>query len=93
MDGKMLVARCAGLIEADVDGEMVALNIEQGNFCGFNATATQVWRLIEQPRTLDAICDALMREHIVDRETCMRDVSALLDTLRQEGLVTVSTAA
>lgn len=90
MDGNRLVTRCGGLVEADVDGELVALHIDKGSCYGFNATATEIWTLIERPQTVDALCDTLMRRHVVDRDTCLADVSRVLETLSTEGLVTVS---
>lgn len=88
--GDMTVARGVGLIEAEVDGELMGLHIGNGTCYGFNETATRVWRLIEQPRSLAAICAALADEFEVDPETCEAHVRALLADLASDGIVSLS---
>ena len=83
----MLVSRGAGLIEAETDGEIVWLHIENGSFYRFNRTAARVWKMIEQPKTLVEICTALETEFRVDSATCEAEVRSLLDDLATDGLV------
>lgn len=87
---KLTVARTGGLIEAEVDGEIIGLHVENGTCYGFNATATRVWQLIEQPRTLADICAELAAEFDVDPAICEADVRALVDDLSRDGIVAVS---
>jgi hypothetical protein len=87
MTGATIVSRSGGLIEAQVDGELVGLHVDKGNCYGFNHTATRIWELLEQPKSVDALCDALVDEFDVDRPTCARDVMEVLHSLRDEGLV------
>jgi len=83
----MIVARRGGLLEAEVDGELVGLHVENGTCYGFNATATRIWALIEAPVRFGDLTDTLVREYGVDRETCARDVADVLETLQADGLV------
>ena len=43
------VARASGFIEAEIDNEVVALNIETGTCYGLNRVGSRVWGLIETP--------------------------------------------
>lgn len=92
MDGSILVAREPGMIEADAAGELVGLHIDRGVCYGFNATATRVWQLIEQPRSIDDLCAALMAEHDVDEAECRADLTTLLESLVDEKLVSLTPA-
>lgn len=83
----VLVRRRVGLLEAEVDGEIIGLHVEQGSCYGFNATATRVWQLIEQPTTTNDLCDALIGEYGVSREVCQSELETLLDELDRSGLV------
>jgi len=83
----LMVSRREGLVEAEVDGEIVALHVDKGTCYGFNQTATAVWKLLERPRRLDEICDALAGEFEVDPGECERDVLALLKDLETDGLI------
>ena len=87
MTEDVLVARRVGLLEAEVDGELVALDVDQGTCYGFNATATRIWSLIEAPKRVSELRDALLEEYEVDRETCERELSALLAELEKDGLI------
>ena len=84
-----IVARRAGLSEAELDGELLGLHVEQGTCYGFNGTATRVWKMIAQPTRLSAVRDSLLRDYDVDAETCERDLRDLLRTLEQDGLVSI----
>jgi hypothetical protein len=83
------VVRGKGLIEAEVDGELVALHIDKGVCYGLNKVGSRVWQLIEQPAKIGDVCARLTSEFDVDAATCERDVLDLLEELRAEGLIEV----
>ena len=83
----MLYTRAAALLEAEVDGEIVALDREQGVVLGFNGVASDVWRLLEQPRSLDELVAALGERYEVDDAQCRTEIAALLDRLSELNLV------
>lgn len=86
------VSRSSGILCAEVDGEMVALNVEKGVCYGLDAIGSRIWGMIEHPTPLRDICDALTARYRVDSPTCMADVVALISELRDEGLVVLSSS-
>jgi hypothetical protein len=84
-----IVRRAGGLIEAEVDGELIGLEVDQGLCYGFNGTATRIWALIEEPKRFSELEARLLEEYDVDRETCARELQALLEELQKDGLVAV----
>jgi hypothetical protein len=82
-----LVQRRPGLLETEVDGELVGLHVDNGTCYGFNGTATRVWSMIEAPMRVSALRDALMAEFEVDPETCAAQLMELLRDLEADGLV------
>ena len=84
-----IVRRRAKLLEAAIDDELVGLKVDSGTCYGFNGTATRVWALIEQPRRLSELRDALLAEYQVDNATCEGQLRALLAELAEDGLVTL----
>ena len=56
--------RCQDLLEADVNGEIVALHIEKGQCYGLNEVGSRVWALLAEPmlRRLDGAQDHPRRE-------------------------------
>jgi hypothetical protein len=89
----LIVSRRAELIETEVDGELVALHVDNGTCYGFNGTATRIWGLIERPRRLSELRDELVREFDVDPELCERQLGELLKELEVDGLVELAPAA
>lgn len=92
MSQDMRVERRGEMIETEVDGELVALHIDNGTCYGFNSTATRVWAMIEQPRLLSELTEELVREYDVDTATCEAQLRDLLDELAADGLVEIRPA-
>ena len=92
MTGDMLISRREGLIQAEVDGELVALHIDNGTCYGFNVTATRVWALIEQPRLLSELKQILLGEYDVDDSTGDRQLREMVSELERDGLVATEPA-
>ena len=80
------------IIESEVDGEILALDVDGGECYGFNSVASSVWRLLENEMSMAEICGALVSEYDVDPETCEAEVGRLLEDLRAAGLVGVRDA-
>jgi hypothetical protein len=92
VDEEALVRRAGRMIEAELDGELIGLEIDRGTCFGFNATATRIWALIEQPKRVREIRDVLIGEYQVDAATCTDELTALLATLERSGLVAIEAA-
>ena len=92
MDQDLQVRRLGEMIETEVEGELVALHIDNGTCYGFNSTATRIWGMIEQPRLLSELTGELMREYDVDAATCEAQLRELLDELAADGLVEIRPA-
>ena len=85
-----VVARSADQISAEVDGETLLMSIERGKYYGMDAVGSRIWALLEQPRSIGEICDALMASFEVEREHCQRDVIAFVRDLLEQNLATLA---
>ena len=84
-----IVVRSENFIEAEVDGEVVALHVDKGTCYGLNKVGTRVWQQIASPARIGDICATLLREYKIDQATCEREVLDLLEELRAEGMIGV----
>ena len=82
-----LVVRCDGLIHAEIDNEVVALNIERSTCYGLNRVGSRIWNLLTVPTRIGDLCATLLTEYKVDPAVCERQVLDLLEELRAEGLI------
>jgi hypothetical protein len=87
-----LVRRRGQLIEAEIDDELIGLEVEQGTCFGFNATATRIWSLLETPMRVSELREALLAEYEVDAATCERELLDLLRALERDGLIEIEPA-
>ena len=84
-DGR--IVRCEELLEADLNGEIVALHIERGQCYGLSAVAADIWRMLAEPISLDEICTRLVEDYDIDSPTCRAEVVRRVSQLQEEGLV------
>ena len=82
-----VVSRKAGIIEAEIEGEVVALNIETGTCYGLNQVGSRIWHLLATSTRISDICEALLAEYSVGSDDCERQVLDLLEDLYTEGLI------
>ena len=88
--------------EPRIDGDVVfqrmsdgaiLLSTEDEVYFGLNEVGAEIWKRLEQDRSLEAICDDLRdRYPEVDGERIRSDVEDLLQALSREGLVSWSGA-
>jgi hypothetical protein len=71
---------------------IVLLNAERGKYYDLTGTALRIWELLETPRTLDQICDELLREFHIDVGQCREQTCGFLDQLVEEQLISVEGA-
>jgi hypothetical protein len=82
-----VVSRKAGVIEAEIEGEVVALNIETGTCYGLNQAGSRIWHMLATSARISDICEALLAEYSVGSDDCERQVLDLLEDLYSEGLI------
>ena len=73
----------------EIDSDTVLVSIEQGKYYGMEKVGSRIWKLIAQPRIVLAVCDTLLKEFKVSRETCQQDALVFLNQLAEENLVKV----
>ena len=85
-----VVMAVADQVSCDREGEAAVLNLKTGVYYGLDEVGASVWRMLDEPRRVDELVDALLGEYEVDREECQRDVIALLGELAVRGLVEIN---
>jgi hypothetical protein len=58
-------------------------------YYGLNSVGASIWNLIQEPRTINEVRDAILAQYEVEPEQCDRDIKALLEELEAEGLIEV----
>jgi hypothetical protein len=80
-------------VSCPLDDESAILNLKNSVYYGMNAVGTRVWNLLQKPRSVRELRDALLEEYDVEAERCERDLLDLLEKMRVEGLIEVRASA
>lgn len=74
---------------AEVDGENVILDLEEGVYYGLNPVGSRIWNRIQEPVRVGEIVSDITAEYDVEYERCFSDVIALLRDLDEHDLIRV----
>ena len=91
LEPQMQVRRIDDVLDADMDGELVMMDIDQGSYFGLNTTATRIWSLLAQPVVISDLCHQLTAEFNVPEKQCEQEVVRFLENLLRRGLLQVVT--
>ena len=75
------------LLETEIDGERVMLDIEAGSYFGLNDIGSRVWVLLTEPHSFNDLCTRLTAEFDVTPDVCRADLAPFVDSLLDSGLV------
>ena len=76
-------------LSSDLTGETIILNSKSGVYFGLNAVGASIWNLIQEPKTINEIRDAILAKYQVEPEQCESDILGLLQEMQTEGLIEV----
>jgi hypothetical protein len=71
----------------DFDDGIMMMDIDSGQYFDIDTIGTSIWKLLEQPASLQTICAGLADQYDVDAETCMADTQAFFAELDANGLI------
>jgi hypothetical protein len=87
-----LVVAGEGQFSCPLGDAIVLLDMRAGLYFSLDNVGAAIWQLLQQPRTVKDICDALLEQFDVTPDTCRRDLVGLLRELEARGLVDVRNA-
>jgi hypothetical protein len=76
-------------VSCPLGDESAILNMKNSVYYGVNPVGATVWNLLKEAKTVAQIRDAILEEYEVDEVRCERDLLALLEEMRSEGLIEV----
>lgn len=90
-----LIQPSSDVVFGDVDGEIVALNMESGSYLHLNSSGTFIFSVLDGsvPRTLEWLCQRVRREYEVDDATCRQEVGDFVARCVGLGLLRVPPGA
>ena len=89
LSSQSIVVAAKDQVSCDLEDEVAILNLNKGIYYGLDQIGAHVWRLVQEPRSVEDICNEIVQNYEVDPQSCRDDMLSLLDQLCREGLIEV----
>jgi hypothetical protein len=76
-------------ISAYFDDAVVILGIKSGSYYSLDKVGLFIWNLLQEPRKVSEIRDAIFEQYDVDPAQCEQDLYAVLDDLATKQLIDI----
>lgn len=84
------VKRRPDVVSAEINGELVMMSTELGEYYSLNPVASDIWRRLSEPVTVAKLVQDLTETYAGDPVGIRSDVCALLEGFAAKGLVIVA---
>ena len=81
-----VIGRGSDHVETKVGDQTMMMSVSQGKYFALEETAQRIWELIEEPRSVGQIVEALVAEYDVPEQQCAAEVEGFLADLLGNGL-------
>lgn len=87
MDLNTTLSRGEEYVFNEVDGELVMMSIETGDYVSMNETGKIIWELLEQDKTVNELIALLVQQFDVDQEIVKNDVVPFIEQMKTKGIL------
>lgn len=78
-----------GIIQTELDTDIVLMHLDQGVYFSLNEVGACIWKELASGASVEQLCEVVSRQFEVDRETVQRDIISILESLKEEDLVEI----
>ena len=82
-----VIQRKPDLLFNEIDGEVVMLSVENGEYYGMDQIGSRIWELLERPMEFKILVDTLLKEYLVSEKQCKEDTLKFLYLLDEKQLL------
>ncbi len=89
IDDNAIILANRELLCCDLSEGAVILDLETGVYYGLDAVGTFIWGLIQEPKSLSEITEAVLAVYAVERVRCVEDLEKLFAEMAKLNLIEV----
>jgi hypothetical protein len=82
-----IVHRNPSLVSSNLDGEIVMMSIENGEYYGIDEIGSRIWELLELPISVNELIGILLDEFDAEKPECQSDTLEFLNELLSKNLI------
>ncbi len=90
MNRKSIVSKAKKVPAKELEGEMVLLNLENGDYVALNDAGMEIWKLLEGKKSAEELARELEEAYSIPAATALKDTLAFLGNLQSKGFIEVS---
>jgi len=79
-------------VSSRLSDEVIILNDQSGVYFGLGGVGVSIWELVQEPRSVASIQEALLEEYDVEPQRCEKDLVAILQEMASAGLIRIVNA-
>lgn len=72
---------------AELDGEVCLFHPSSAEYLNLNDTASSIWNLLDQSRSLEMLVEQLQKEFEIEVEVCRQETQQFLDDAVARGML------
>lgn len=84
---RQIVSATKDAVSCELGGGVALLDLRSNVYYSLNSVGADIWELIQEPKSVSEICDAIIARYDVEPARCRADVDGLLKGLADAGLV------
>ena len=73
-----MLTRNESIVYTELDDSIVMMDVDKGRYYELNPIGARIWTLLETQRSIADICESLVAEYEVDRDTCQTEALEFL---------------
>ena len=81
------------IVSEEIDGEVIIVNLRNGNYYSLSQSATVIWAGIQEHATVERLQEHLQRRYTGETGSMGRDLAELIQALEAEQLITLRSAS
>ena len=70
-----------------IDNETVAMSIQSGKYYQLNKTGSRILTLLDQPRSIKELCEAIQSNYKIDSDVCQDDILEFMKDMANKNLI------
>jgi len=86
---KTIISRHENPLASNLDGEVIMMDPEDGNYYNLNRIGSVIWEFLEKPAAFDDICREITSRFDVTEEVCRQDAAEYIEKMHEYGLMKI----
>lgn len=74
-------------VSAELDEEIILMDLGSSDYIGMNPTTSQIWKLLEHPKTLATLVSELIEIYDVSPQQCETDIRPILVDMLERNFI------